>query len=63
MGLKYLISLLTSDHDDTDSSGPAQLNGTHDLLTRRVEHANAAHKGQVSLEKQRKQQVLVSLGA
>lgn len=47
--------LLTSDHDDTDASSPAQLDGAHDFLTRRVEHANAAHKGQVSLEKKRKQ--------
>lgn len=58
-----IICVLTSDHDDTDASGPAQLDGTHDFFTRRVEHANTAHKGQVSLEKKGKKQSLASFGA
>lgn len=49
-----LSVILTSDHDDTDASSPAQLDGAHNFLTRRVEHANTAHEGQVSLEKRRK---------
>lgn len=52
-----IIRILTSDHDDTDAGSPAELDGAHNLLTRRVQHANTAHKGQVSLEKKRKQQV------
>ena len=41
--------ILTSDHNDTDSSSSAQLNGWSDLLTRGIQHTNAANKGQVSL--------------
>lgn len=40
---------LTSDHDDADACSPAKLNGAHNLLTRRVQHPHAPHKGQVSL--------------
>lgn len=52
-----LTCVLTSDHDHTDASSPAQLDGARNLLTRRVEHANTAHKGQVSLEEKRKKNV------
>lgn len=44
--------MLTSDHDDTDSSISAQLNGASDLLTRGIQHTHAANKGQVSLRKE-----------
>lgn len=43
--------ILTSDHNDTDSSSPAQLNGASDLLTGRVQHTHAANEGQVSLKR------------
>lgn len=47
----------TRDHDDTDASSLAELDGTHHLLTRRVKHSNAAYKGQISLKNKRKQKV------
>lgn len=39
----------TSDHDDTNASISAELNGAGDLFTRGIQHTNAADKGQVSL--------------
>lgn len=44
--------MLTSDHDNADSSSSAQLNGASDLLTRGIQHTHAANKGQVSLRKE-----------
>lgn len=45
--------ILTGDHNDTDSSIPAQLNGASDLLTRGIQHTSAANEGQVSLRRDR----------
>lgn len=55
MGLhldRFSPIILTSDHDDTDSSSSAQLNGASDLLTRGIQHTHAANKGQVSLRRE-----------
>ena len=49
---------LTGDHDDTDSSSPAQLNGASDLLTRGIQHTHAANKGQVSLRREAWNEIL-----
>lgn len=46
---RLLAAILTSDHNDTDSSSSAQLNGAGDLFTGGIQHAHAANKGQVSL--------------
>lgn len=43
--------MLTSDHDDTDSSISAQLNGAGDFLARGIQHTHTANKGQVGLRK------------
>lgn len=40
---------LTSDHNDTDASSFAQLDGAHDLFARGIQHADTAHKGEISL--------------
>lgn len=44
--------ILTGDHDDTDSSSPAQLDGATDLLARGIQHTNTANEGQVSLRRE-----------
>lgn len=44
--------VLTSDHDDTDSSSSAELNWATDLLTRGIQHTHTANKGQVSLRRE-----------
>lgn len=43
------FEMRTSDHDDTDASIPAELNGASDFFTRGIQHTNAADEGQVSL--------------
>jgi len=40
---------MTSDHDHADAGRPAQLDGALDLLARGVQHAHAAHEGEVGL--------------
>lgn len=40
---------LTSDHNDSDASSLAQLDGAHDLFARGIQHANTSHKGEISL--------------
>lgn len=47
--VSLLAAILTSDHNDTDSSVFAQLNGASDLFTGRIQHTHTANKGQVSL--------------
>lgn len=41
----------TSDHDNTNASSSAQLNGASNLFTGGIQHTNAANEGQVSLTK------------
>lgn len=43
------IELHTSDHDDTNASILAELNGASDFFTRGIQHTNTANEGQVSL--------------
>lgn len=47
--LPEFLSLHTSDHDDTNASVPAELNGASDFFTRGIKHTNTADEGQVSL--------------
>lgn len=49
LNVDLMAVILTSNHNDTDSSSPAQLNRASDLLTGRVQHTHAANEGQVSL--------------
>lgn len=46
---KIAFVIRTSDHNDTNASIPAELNGARDLFTRGIQHTNAADEGQVSL--------------
>lgn len=47
--IRIEFAICTSDHDDTNASSPAELNGARDFFTRRIQHTNTPNEGQVSL--------------
>lgn len=46
---KIGFEIRASDHDDTNASSLAELNGASDFFTRGIQHTDAADEGQVSL--------------